>query len=97
MPYVVADCVLSEAERIFKLTFTPAERERHIERLVRHGEAVYAASPDFARKIQGRGNSGRDTLYVFNRHWLAAQLVGSTNIRHDYPSIFWRFANGEQL
>jgi len=43
-------------------------------RLMERAEAVYASNTRFRRRLRGGGNSGRDWLWTFMRHWLAALL-----------------------
>jgi hypothetical protein len=93
---VIADCVVREAEDIFRHPFPPPVREAFCAHMEKRAEHVYARNQGWAKKIRGRGNRGRDTLYVFMRHWLAAE------IRATYPGLadrepikFRSFANGE--
>ena len=64
--------------------------------LADRAEAVYAANPRFRRLLRRRGNAGRDWLWAFARHWLAARihqhrpdlharLPSSYNIGHPLP------------
>ena len=43
-------------------------------RLTDRAEAVYASNPRVRRKLRGPGNGGRDWLWAFTRHWLAALI-----------------------
>ncbi|HLP09166.1 MAG TPA: hypothetical protein VK178_13455 [Opitutaceae bacterium] len=65
---------------------------RFAARLAHRARRVYAHSDSFRRKLRARGDSGRDWLHVFLRHWLAALL------RDECPALFARlpaaFANG---
>ena len=43
--------------------------------LVVRANAIYARNSNFRRKIRGRGTRGRDWLWAFTRHWLAALML----------------------
>ncbi len=43
-------------------------------RLTDRAEAVYASSARFRRRLRSPGNGGRDWLWAFTRHWLAALI-----------------------
>jgi hypothetical protein len=43
-------------------------------RLAERAEAVYASNARVRRRLRGPGNGGRDWLWTFTRHWLAALL-----------------------
>jgi hypothetical protein len=71
VPAAVAAAVLEEASLWLD---TPLPREwRRV--LTRRANAIYARSPQFQRKIRGRGTHGRDWLWAFTRHWLAGLLL----------------------
>ncbi len=42
--------------------------------LTEKAETLYTHGANFRRRIRGGGNSGRDWLWAFMRHWLAALL-----------------------
>ena len=48
--------------------------ERYATRLAFQARRCYAHSDLFRKKIRRPGDKGRDLLYVFMRHWLAARL-----------------------
>ena len=56
----------------------PLPRE-WIRRLAFRADVIYFHNPRFRRKIRGQGNTGRDWLWMFARHWLAAMIR-----KHDY-------------
>ena len=62
--------------------------------LSERAEAVYTRNTDFARKLRGRGNSGRDLLWAFMRHWLAG-YVKRTFGTMAFSRLPPGFANGE--
>ena len=43
---------------------------RWIRELTAYANSVYAHNPRFRRKVHGEGNTGRDYLWAFVRHWL---------------------------
>ena len=47
---------------------------RWVRELVAHANTVFARNAQFRRKVCGQGNAGRDWLWMFMRHWLAALL-----------------------
>ena len=55
-----------------------------IRRLAVRADVIYFHNPRFRRKIRGSGNTGRDWLWMFTRHWLAAM------IRRREPQLYAR-------
>ena len=66
-------------------------------RLTERAEALYASNARVRRQLRGPGNGGRDWLWTFMRHWLAAliwrqrpdlhaRLPASFNVGHPLPS-----------
>lgn len=91
LPYIVAGTVVQEVERYTG----EALSNEYVEALVAHAHATYNADASFRRKIRAKGNKGRDTLYAFMRHWLAADLKKKQpDIYEQLPS---GFASGEPL
>ena len=43
-------------------------------RLTERAEAVYASNARVRQRLRGPGNGGRDWLWTFTRHWLAALI-----------------------
>jgi len=43
--------------------------------LVEHAEELCAANADFRRRLNTKGNEGRDRLWAFMRHWLCAKIA----------------------
>ena len=95
LPYMVADNVIDEVGNCVPLDMSPAEQRALADKLADRADTVYASNETFRRKIRGRGNTGRDTLYAFMRHWLASEL------KKTRPRVFAKlpssFMNGEQL
>ena len=90
LPLVVADSVVDEAAACLG-----AEIPRtYSDRLAARADEVYAHNEHFARRIRSvarGGNVGRDTLYVFMRHWLAGYL------KREAPVLFARLPYGYAL
>ena len=70
VPSAVARQVVEEASRWLGQPL-PA---RYAAGLAQRARRIYAHSPSFRRKLDQLGDAGRNTLYVFMRHWLAARL-----------------------
>jgi hypothetical protein len=84
MPEAVADAVTEEVEQYVGLehgSLRPLANE-----LADQARAIYGANADFAKKL--RADSGRDTLYSFMRHWLAALL------KKKRPDVFAKLPSG---
>lgn len=68
---------------------------RYAARLAFQARRIYAHSASFRAKLRRPGDHGRDTLYVFMRHWLAARLQA------ERPDLYARlprdFACGAEL
>jgi hypothetical protein len=69
---------------------------RWLRQLIARANTVYARNPRFRRTLRAGGNSGRDWLWAFMRHWLGAliwrhrpelhgQLPQSFNAGHSLP------------
>ncbi|MGD0251541.1 MAG: hypothetical protein ABSC01_02460 [Verrucomicrobiota bacterium] len=70
IPAVVAGAVWREAS-----AWLDVELPREwIRRLAVRADVIYFHNPRFRRKIRGSGNTGRDWLWMFTRHWLAAMI-----------------------
>ncbi len=57
-------------------------------KLMDRAEAVYATNAGVRRRLRGSGNGGRDWLWIFMRHWLAAL------IQHYRPALYARLPTG---
>ena len=80
LPEVIADAVCREAGELLK--HAPADVRSHLcERAERHYQG--AGGPAFAKRI--RGKYGREALYSFMRHWLAAMLIEAGVCRCQLP------------
>src|SRR5947209_13092060 len=69
-PRAVAEAVCEEAG---VWVGEPLPR-RWVRELMAQANTVYSHNPRFRRKVRGQGNSGRDYLWAFVRHWLAGLL-----------------------
>ena len=70
VPHAVASAVWEEAG-----AWLGEELPREwIRRLAVRADVIYFHNPRFCRKIRGQGNTGRDWLWTFTRHWLAAMI-----------------------
>ena len=45
-----------------------------VNRLAVRANVIYARNPRFRRSLRRRDNAGRDWLWAFTRHWLAARI-----------------------
>ena len=68
---------------------------RWIRELTARANTIYAHNPRFRRKIRGQGNSGRDYLRTFARHWLSGLI--SEHRSHAYPRLPASFSIGQPL
>jgi hypothetical protein len=70
VPQAVASAVWEEASQWLGEELPRAWRVRLTER----AEAVYASNARVRRRLRRPGNGGRDWLWAFTRHWLAALI-----------------------
>jgi len=70
MPDVIAEAVTAEAERFLQADL-PAD---WAVRLATRAEHLYGCNRHFRRVLNGRGNQGRNSLYMYMRHWTAGWL-----------------------
>lgn len=95
LPYAVADSVINEVDRCVPLNMSIGEQRALVDKLADHADAVYSRNEGFRKKIRGHGDTGRDHLYAFMRHWLSAELKKSR------PAVFDQlpqsFMSGEEL
>jgi hypothetical protein len=91
VPQVIAEGVWDEACEWLG-TRLPVSWIRH---LTNRAEVLYLRNPRFRCRLQEPGDRGRDWLWAFNRHWLAAL------IHQKRPNLFQRlpgsFSNGTAL
>jgi hypothetical protein len=70
IPFAAAQSVIEETSRFLGV---PLPR-RFAVRLSTQAILIYANSVSFRQKLRRPGERGRDMLYLFMRHWLAARL-----------------------
>ncbi len=91
IPEIIADAVCEEVSVWLQ---EPLPRE-WVRELADRANTVYARNEQFRRRIRGAGDRGRDRLWAFMRHWLAARL---RTLRHDlYARIPASFSVGGNL
>jgi hypothetical protein len=83
LPEVVADAVIGEVE---SYVGGDGSLRQYADELGDRARAIYGANADFAKKL--RRESGRETLYSFMRHWLAALL------KKKRPDVFAKLPRG---
>ena len=71
LPWLVAESVCGEAARALGSEVPRALAPALAGRAVR----VFAANAAFARRLRAPGETGREWLRAFLRHWLAARLA----------------------
>jgi hypothetical protein len=70
IPQAIAEAVWEEAS-----VWLGEELPREwIRRLAVRADVIYFHNPRFRRAIRRQGNAGRDYLWMFTRHWLAAMI-----------------------
>ena len=95
LPYAVADSVINEVDRCVPLHMSIGEQRALVDKLADHADAIYARNESFRKKIRGRGDTGRDYLYAFMRHWLSSELKKTRP--HVFEQLPQSFMNGEEL
>ena len=81
MPWIVADTVIEEVvyhvlgddhSRLGEILYD--HRNDLSEKLAAKANTIYRHNARFRKQIKARGNAGRDQLYIWMHHWLAAEL-----------------------
>jgi hypothetical protein len=91
MPEVIAETVVQEAERFLQADL-PAD---YAERLAAKAYYLYGRHKHFHQTLNGRGNCGRDSLYMYMRHWTGGWLKRECNpLSQKLP---WEYALGHKL
>jgi hypothetical protein len=91
MPDAIAESVVQEAERFLKADL-PAN---FAERLAAKAHHLYPRHRHFKKMLNRPGNSGRNNLYMYLRHWTAAWLKRERYAL--YKKLPWSFGNGQRL
>lgn len=91
LPDVIADAVVREVSAYLQTKYNVelANTEYLTMKLADYAEHIYQVRPDFRARFRCNATYGRDWLYCFMRHWLAAELKDSR--------IPASFANGAKL
>src|SRR5205814_1237274 len=71
VPVVIATAVVQEASAFLQHAL-PSEWSTI---LIFHAETICAHNRRFRRRLNTRGNTGRDRLWSFMRHWLTAMIA----------------------
>ena len=69
-PRAIAEAVWEEAS----LWLGEPLPRRWLRELIAEANSVYANNARFRRKLRAEGDSGREWLWLFTRHWLAALM-----------------------
>lgn len=91
VPRAIAESV---CEEVAVWLHEPLPR-RWIRELTAQANTVYANNERFARQLRAAGDRGRDQLWVFMRHWLAARLWKQR--RHLHARLPASFSIGHAL
>ncbi len=91
MPEAIADSVVTEASNYLDAEL-PADFPARLAAKAYH---LYPRHRPFHKMLNRPGNRGRDTLYVYMRHWTAGWL------KRERWALFkrlpWEYANGRRL
>ncbi len=70
LPHVIARTVCSEVSGFLNVHIP----QRYEHWLTAKAEVCFQKNAHFRKGIRGRGNSGRDRLYMYMRHWMSSLL-----------------------
>jgi hypothetical protein len=87
MPWIIADKICEEAAAYLNSSI-PLRYKDHLETKAEH---CYASHRQFRKLMRSPGNEGRDALYRFMRHWLAAHL------HKNHPTLYAKLPKTFQL
>ncbi len=87
MPDAIAESVVQEAERFLKADLPPDFAQR----LAAKAFYLYPRHKHFHKTLNRPGNRGRNTLYVYMRHWTAGWL------HRERPHLYKRLPRGYSL
>lgn len=91
MPDAIAESVVQEAERFLK-TELP---ENFAERLAAKAHHLYPRHRHFKKMLNRPGNTGRNNLYMYMRHWTAGWLKRERSAL--YKKLPWSYGQGQAL
>lgn len=74
MPWIVADSAIGDAQSHLPRDVEIPNSRDLADELSDYANKIYKRNERFRKKIRARGNSGRDTLFMFMRHWIASFL-----------------------
>ena len=90
-PEWIAESVVQEVECFLNAT-VPGN---FVERLAAKAYHCYDRNKHFHKVLNRRGNGGRETLFMFMRHWTAAWLKRERSAL--YKKLPYSFGNGRRL
>lgn len=88
MPWIVADGAIEDAQSYLPRNVEIPNSREMAEELSDYANKIYKHNDRFRKQIRAKGNRGRDTLYMFMRHWLASFL------HEKHPAIFEQLPHG---
>jgi hypothetical protein len=91
MPDAIAESVVSEASRFLNADLP----ENFAERLAKKAHYLYGRHKHFHEALNRRGNGGRDSLYMYMRHWTCSWLKRERYAL--YKRLPWSYALGKRL
>jgi hypothetical protein len=90
-PEVIAESVVQEAERFLNADLP----DGFAQRLAKKAYHIYPRHRHFRKTLNRAGNIGRDSLYMFMRHWTAAWLKRGHSALH--KKLPWYYSQGHRL
>lgn len=95
LPHVIADSVINELDVYLTRRGDSLPQDRLVlaDKLAARAEAHWQANEGHRKKVLRNNTFGRDWLYTFMRHWLAAELLPL----YHAGKIPQSFANGEAI
>jgi hypothetical protein len=97
VPTIIADLVIDELARIWKIEFPQDARDRFARKLVETAENLYRTNVVWRKKVLKNNEYGRNYLFVFMRHWLSAEMRIDPWGAQYFNLIPQSFRNGEAL
>jgi hypothetical protein len=91
MPDAIAESVVQEAERFLKAELPAGFTER----LAAKAHYLYPRHRHFKKVLNGPGNVGRNSLYMYMRHWTGGWLKRERSPL--FKKLPWSYAQGRPL
>ena len=91
MPDAIAESVVQEVEAFLGTTLA----DDFAGRLAAKAHRLYPRHRHFHKMLNRPGNSGRDNLYAYMRHWTAGWLKRERSAL--YKKLPWEFGQGRRL